>query len=150
MTEESQQGPSKPLIDSAKRMPMRNLLALVAVQAVGLAVILSVSWLLEGDLSIVATLLVPPLVSFVLIVAQPQLPSSRPLRVLGAYALTGFLGICLSILPWPATILGVMAGATALFFFYLFGVFHAPHLPCPLPRSWPAMSWQMSLRPMAS
>lgn len=132
MTEESQQGPSKPLIDSAKRMPMRKLLALVAVQAVGLAVILSVSWLLEGDLSIVATLLVPPLsVSFVLIVAQPQLASSRPLRVLGAYALTGFLGICLSILPWPATILGVMAGATALFFFYLFGVFHAPAFAVP-------------------
>lgn len=131
MTEESPRGPSRPLIDSPTRMPMRKLLALVGAETVALAIILAVSGLLEGDLSFVHTLLVPPLVSFVLIVAQPELPGSRPLRVLGAYALTGFLGIGLSLLPLPGVVLGAIAGATALFFMYLLGVLHAPAFAVP-------------------
>ena len=84
MIQEPQHQPARPLIDSPTRMPMRKLLALVGVQTLGLAVILGVSGLLEGDLSLLHALLVPPLVSFVLIVAQPELPGSRPLRVIGA------------------------------------------------------------------
>ena len=131
MIQEPQHQPARPLIDSPTRMPMRKLLALVGVQTLGLAVILGVSGLLEGDLSLLHALLVPPLVSFVLIVAQPELPGSRPLRVIGAYALTGFLGIGLSTLPLPGLLLAVIGGAAALVFFYLFGVFHAPAFAVP-------------------
>ena len=112
-------------------MPMRKLLQLVACETVALAVILGVSGVLEGGLSFVHTLLIPPLVSFVLIVAQPELPGSRPLRVLGAYVVTGIVGIGLSILPLPGTVLGVVAGALTLFMFYVLGVFHAPAFAVP-------------------
>lgn len=131
MTEESRQGLSRPLIDSTTRMPMRKILLLVAFQTVALAVILAVSGALEGGLSFVHTLLVPPLVTFMLIVAQPELPGSRPLRVLSAYAVTGILGIGLSVLPLPGTVLGVVAGAITLFLFYALGVFHAPAFAVP-------------------
>ena len=110
---------------------MRKLLQLVACETVALAVILGVSGVLEGGLSFVHTLLIPPLVSFVLIVAQPELPGSRPLRVLGAYVVTGIVGIGLSILPLPGTVLGVVAGALTLFMFYVLGVFHAPAFAVP-------------------
>ena len=131
MIQEPQHQPTKPLIDSVTRMPMRRLLRLVACETVALAVILGVSGVLEGGLSFVHTLLIPPLVSFVLIVAQPELPGSRPLRVLGAYVVTGILGIGLSVLPFPGTVLGVVAGALTLFLFYVLGVFHAPAFAVP-------------------
>lgn len=129
--QEAQDQPTKPMIDSITRMPMRKLLLLVACQTVALAVILAVSGVLEGGLSFVHTLLVPPLVTFVLIVAQPELPGSRPLRVLGAYVVTGIFGIGLSVLPLPGTVLGVVAGALTLFMFYVLGVFHAPAFAVP-------------------
>ena len=131
MIQEPQHQPTKPLIDSVTRMPMRRLLRLVACETVALAVILAVSGVLEGGLSLDHTLLIPPLVSFVLIVAQPELPGSRPLRVLGAYVVTGILGIGLSVLPFPGTVLGVVAGALTLFLFYVLGVFHAPAFAVP-------------------
>jgi len=131
MIQEPQHQPARPLIDSLTRMPMRKLLLLVACETVALAVILAVSGALEGGLSLVHTLLIPPLVSFVLIVAQPGLPGSRPLRVLGAYVVTGILGIGLSVLPFPGTVLGVIAGALTLFMFYVLGVFHAPAFAVP-------------------
>ncbi len=131
MIQEPQHQPARPLIDSATRMPMRRLLRLVACETVALAVILAVSGVLEGGLSLDHTLLIPPLVTFVLIVAQPELPGSRPLRVLGAYVVTGILGIGLSILPLPGTVLGVIAGALTLFMFYVLGVFHAPAFGVP-------------------
>lgn len=129
--QEAQDQPTKPMIDSITRMPMRKLLLLVACQTVALAVILAVSGVLEGGLSFVHTLLVPPLVTFVLIVAQPELPGSRPLRVLSAYVVTGIFGIGLSVLPLPGTVLGVVAGALTLFMFYVLGVFHAPAFAVP-------------------
>ena len=131
MVQEVEPHPTRPLIDGLTRMPMRKLLLLVACQTVALALILGVSGVLEGGLSFVHTLLVPPLVTFVLIVAQPGLPGSRPLRVLGGYVVAGIFGIGLSILPFPGTVLGVVAGAIILFLFYLLGVFHAPAFAVP-------------------
>jgi hypothetical protein len=150
MIQEPQHQPTTPLIDSATLMPMRKLLILVACQTVALTVILAVSGVLEGGLSFVHTLLVPPLATFVLIVAQPELPGSRPLRVLSAYVVSGVIGIGLSVLPFPGTVLGVIAGAITLFMFYVLGVFHAPAFAVHLRRSWPAMSYQMPRKPLGS
>ena len=125
-------GRAQPLLDTAQRLPMRNLVSLVLVETLGIAIILGSSRLLAGELNVIHSLLIAPMVSFVLIVAQPHLPGSRPVRVLAAYALVGIIGIGLSTAPWSMTIRGIIATAVTLFFMYLLGVFHAPAFGVPL------------------
>ncbi len=75
-----------------------------------------------------------PLVSlftFVLVVAQPQLPGSRPLRVMAAYASSGMISIGLAAVPWPIALRGIIAAAITLFVMYLTGIFHAPAFAVP-------------------
>lgn len=71
------------------------------------------------------------LLSFVLVVAQPQLPGSRPLRVMAAYASSGMIGIGLAAVPWPIALRGIIAAAITLFVMYLAGIFHAPAFAVP-------------------
>lgn len=124
-------GRARPITNTTERMPFGNLISLVLAETLGIAIILGSSRLLASELEFIHTLLIPPMVSFVLVVAQPQLPGSRPLRVLAAYGSAGIVGIGLAAVPWPITMRGILAAAVTLFVMYLCGIFHAPAFAVP-------------------
>ena len=140
-------GRVQPITDTTERMPVGNLVSLVLVETLGIAIIIGSSRLLAGELDFIHTLLIAPIVTFVLIVAQPQLPGSRPFRVLAAYASAGIIGIGLAAFTWPITIRGIIAAAVTLFVMYLLGIFHAP--ACAVPFAALLLSFELLDAPRA-
>jgi CBS-domain-containing membrane protein len=98
----------------------------VLVETAGLAVLFSVYAVLHANDSVLAPLLVPPVVSFVLVVAQPQAVGSRPGRVVGSYLIAGVVGLSLSASPGPDLLEAVAAGSLALLLMHLTGALHSP------------------------
>ena len=76
--------------------------------------------------SVLAPLLVPFAVSFILIVANSAAPGARPLRVLGSYAIAGAMGLGVSALPGPPFPEAVLAGALTMLAMHLTGALHSP------------------------
>ncbi|MDH4352816.1 MAG: hypothetical protein OEW41_02420, partial [Actinomycetota bacterium] len=100
-----------PVSDLTEQVPLRRALPLVLVETAGLAVLFSVYAVLHANDSVLAPLLVPPVVSFVLVVAQPQAVGSRPGRVVGSYVIAGVVGLGFSASPGPDLLEAVAAGA---------------------------------------
>lgn len=99
---------------------------LVAVETLGLALLFAIYWLLDAGSSVLAPLLVPPVVSFVLVVANSAAVAARPARVVGAYAIAGLVGLGVAALPGPSFPEAVLAGALTMLFMHLTGALHSP------------------------
>jgi len=117
---------ARPVSDLTEQVPFRQAIPLVLVETVGLAVLFSVYAVLHAKDSVLAPLLVPPVVSFVLVVAQPQAVGSRPGRVVGSYVIAGVVGLGLSASPGPDLVEAVVAGGVALLLMHLSGALHSP------------------------
>jgi len=115
-----------PVSDLTEQVPLRRALPLVLVETAGLAVLFSVYAVLHANDSVLAPLLVPPVVSFVLVVAQPQAVGSRPGRVVGSYVIAGVVGLGFSASPGPDLLEAVAAGAITLLLMHLTGALHSP------------------------
>ena len=114
------------LDDLAERVPLRQALKLVAAETAGLAVLFLIFGALDAANSVLAPLLVPPAVSFVLVVANSSAPGSRPLRVVGAYGIAGVVGLGVSALPGPTLAEAVLASAITLLLMHVTGALHSP------------------------
>jgi hypothetical protein len=94
-------GRAQPAADLADRLPLGQALPLVLVETLGLGIIFAIYAVLDARESVLAPLLVPFAVSFILIVANSAAPGARPLRVIGSYAIAGAVGLGVSALPGP-------------------------------------------------
>jgi CBS-domain-containing membrane protein len=112
--------------DLADRILWRRALPLVAVESLGLAVLFTIYWFLDARDSVLAPLLVPPVVSFVLVVANSSAPGSRPLRVAVSYLIAGVVGLGVSALPGPVMPEAVLAGALTMLAMHVTGALHSP------------------------
>jgi CBS-domain-containing membrane protein len=116
----------RPAADLADRLPVRQAIPLVLVETLGLGVIFAIYAVLDARDSVLAPLLVPFAVSFVLIVANSGATGARPLRVVGSYAIAALVGLGLSSLPGPTFPEAVLAGAVTMLAMHLTGALHSP------------------------
>jgi CBS domain-containing membrane protein len=105
---------------------VRQALPLVLVETLGLGIIFAIYAVLDARDSVLAPLLVPFAVSFILIVANSAAPGARPLRVIGSYAIAGTVGLGVSALPGPTFPEAVLAGALTMLAMHLTGALHSP------------------------
>ena len=116
----------RPAADLADRLPVRQAIPLVIVETLGLGIIFGIYAVLDARDSVLAPLLVPFAVSFVLIVANSGAPGARPLRVVGSYAIAAMVGLGVSALPGPTFPEAVLAGAVTMLAMHLTGALHSP------------------------
>lgn len=105
---------------------MRQAIPLVIVETLGLGIIFGIYAVLDARESVLAPLLVPFAVSFVLIVANSSAPGARPLRVVGSYSIAAVVGLGVSALPGPTFAEAVLAGAGTMLAMHLSGALHSP------------------------
>lgn len=117
---------AKPVADLAERVPLDRAIPLVAVETLGLAVLFSIYWALDAGASVLAPLLVPPVVSFVLVVANSAAVGSRPGRVVTSYVIAGVVGLGVAALPGAAFPEAVLAGGVTMLAMHLTGALHSP------------------------
>lgn len=117
---------AQPVDDLAERLPLRRAIPLVAVETGGLAVILIVYAALHAQQSVLAPLLVPPAVSFVLVVANPTAASARPIRIIVSYLIAGSFGLGLALAGGPTLLDALVAGSLTLLVMHLVGALHSP------------------------
>ncbi len=113
-------------IDPTTRLPLKRLLPLVLVEAVGMALIFGMYHVLDMGRTPLAPLIVPPLVSFALVFATAHSPASRPLRVVAAYVIAGFFGLGMACLSGPRLGYAIVAAIFTLLVMHATGAFHAP------------------------
>jgi CBS-domain-containing membrane protein len=116
----------RPVTDLSERLTLRRALPLVGVEVLGLALLLSIYAALHAQRSVLAPLLVPPVVSFVLIIATATAVGSRPGRVVVSYLIAGVFGLGVAIIPGPPIVEAVVAGGLALLAMHLTGAMHSP------------------------
>jgi CBS-domain-containing membrane protein len=116
----------RPAADLADRLPLPQALPLVVVETLGLGIIFAIYFGLDALDSVLAPLLVPFAVSFVLIVASSGVPGARPLRVIGSYAIAALVGLGVSALPGPTFPEAVLAGGLTMLAMHLSGALHSP------------------------
>jgi CBS-domain-containing membrane protein len=130
MTDEPRGGTRTPRIttvdDLAERVPIRRAVPLVVVETIGLSVLFAAYAGLGATSSTLAPLLVPPVVSYVLLIANPTAVGSRPGRVVASYAIAGTIGIGVSALPGPTFPEAVAATALVLLAMHTTGALHSP------------------------
>jgi CBS-domain-containing membrane protein len=117
---------ARPVEDLAQRVGIRRAIPLVAVETLGLALLFSAYALLHAQESVLAPLLVPPAVSFVLVIAASAAPGSRPGRVVASYLIAGAVGLGVSALPGPLFPEAVLAAAATMLAMHLTGSLHSP------------------------
>ncbi len=117
---------AKPVTDLAERVPLRRAVPLAAVETLGLAVLFAIYWGLHAQASVLAPLLVPPVVSFVLVVANSGAVGARPGRVVSAYLIAGVAGLGVAVLPGAAFPEAVVAGGLTMLAMHLTGALHSP------------------------
>ena len=112
--------------DLTDRLPIGRAVPLALVETLGLAILFALYAALDSRDSVLAPLLVPLAVSFVLIVANSSARGARPLRVVGSYAIAGCVGLGISALPGPTFPEAVMAGGITMLAMHLTGALHSP------------------------
>ncbi|MEY4137539.1 MAG: hypothetical protein RL205_1667 [Actinomycetota bacterium] len=132
-------------VDPASSLPLKRLVPLVLVETAGLAILFGLYQVFHVGSSLLAPLVVPPIVTFVLVFSTAHAKASRPLRVFVAYAIAGFFGLGLAALPGPTFIKAVIAAALTLFFMHLLGAFHAPAVAVSLAAVLGETQWQRCL-----
>ena len=115
-----------PVADLTERISLRRAIPLVAVETMGLAVLFGIYWSLDARDSVLAPLLVPPVVSFVLVVASSTAIGARPGRVVGSYVIAGCIGLGVAALPGAAFPAAVVAGGLTMLAMHLTGALHSP------------------------
>jgi CBS-domain-containing membrane protein len=113
-------------MDLAERLSPRRALALAAVEAIGLVVLMLLYAALHAQQSVLAPLLVPPVVSFVLVIASPGAVGSRPGRIVMSYVIAGVFGLGIAAVSLPVSVGAVVAGTLALLAMHLTGALHSP------------------------
>lgn len=121
-----------PVADLSQRKSFKQASALAGIETVGLSILFFAYWLLHISGSVLAPLLAPTVVSFLLVLTTSGSPMSRPLRVIAAYAVAGCVGFAIAALPGPDFIKAVLAGGITMLLMHLFGVFHAPAIAIPM------------------
>ena len=121
-----------PVVDLSQRKPIKRALALATVETLGLSVLFLLYWLLDIRDSVLAPLMFPPVVSFLLVLATSSSPISRPLRIIAAYTVAGSIGCIFAELPGPIFVEAVIAGGLTMFCMHVLGAFHAPATAIPL------------------
>ncbi len=116
----------EPVQDPSERINRRRLFWLVAVETLGIALLLAAYSVLEVNSEFIAPLLIPPIVTFVLVFATARSRASRPGRVLASYAIAAVIGLGIAAIPGPTLPLTVVGAALTLFLMHWLGVFHAP------------------------
>lgn len=116
----------QPVSDLTERLSLRRAIPLVGIEFLGLAVLFGMYAALNATASVLAPLLVPPVVSFVLVVANSSTPAARPLRVMAAYLIAGIVGLGIAALPGPLLPEAVLAGTATMLIMHLTGALHSP------------------------
>jgi CBS-domain-containing membrane protein len=121
-----------PVADLSQRKPFKQACALAGIETVGLSVLFLAYWLLQINGSVLAPLIAPTVVSFMLVLTTSGLAISRPLRVVAAYVAAGSVGFSIAALPGPIFIKAVLAGGITMLLMHLLGIFHAPAIAIPM------------------
>lgn len=99
---------------------------LVVVETTGLTALFALYVLLDELSSPLATLLIPPVVTLVILVALPRQASSRPLRILASYVIAAGIGLSLTAVLGHDLLVTVLAGSLTLLAMHLTGTLHPP------------------------
>lgn len=129
-------------VDPTTRLPLKRLIPLVFVEAVGMALIFGVYHLLDMGRTSLAPLIVPPLVTFALVFATAHAPASRPLRVIVAYVIAGFFGLGMACVPGSRLVNVLIAAMLTLFVMHAIGAFHAPAVAVSMTAVLTEANWQ--------
>lgn len=121
-----------PVADLSARKSFKRALALAAVETLGLAVLFTIYWLLDVRDSLLAPLMFPPVVSFLLVLSTSSAVISRPLRIMAAYIVAGTIGFAVAALPGATFVEAGVAGGLTMLCMHLLGAFHAPATAIPL------------------
>jgi CBS-domain-containing membrane protein len=113
-------------IDASTRLPLKRLIPLVLVETGGMALLFGIYHLLDLGRTPLATLIVPPLVTFALVFATAHAAASRPLRVIAAYVVAGFFGLGMACMPGSRLLNAIIAALLTLLVMHATGSFHAP------------------------
>ena len=126
-------------------MPVRHALLMTAVEVAGLAVFLAVFALSGADDSHIRSLLVPPLLTFVLVFVTAQTPASRPGRVMASYVIVGAISLAAATLttPWHLNVL--IACGLSMLAMHVLGMFHPPALAVAILAPLTGFTWQQAV-----
>jgi len=114
------------LDDPSERLSLRLALPLVTVETLGLSVLFVGYGLLDRVDSALAALLIPPIVTLAILVSMPRAVSSRPLRILLAYAIAASSGLLMVAMFGHSIALTVLVGFLTLLLMHLTGTMHPP------------------------
>lgn len=107
-------------------MPWNRLIPLVAVETLGVSLLLLAYLFLRTFDAPAEPLLLGPVVTYVLVFATAGTRSARPLRVLVSYTIAGVIGLGVAALPGPTIVMAILGIAIILLLMHLVGAFHAP------------------------
>jgi CBS-domain-containing membrane protein len=114
------------LDDPWQQVPFPQVLPLVAVETVGLTALFALYVLLDELASPLASLLIPPVVTLVILVALPRQTSSRPMRILVSYAIASGVGLGLTAFGGHGIGITVLTGGLTLLAMHITGTLHPP------------------------
>ncbi len=133
-------------VDPAQRLQVTRLVPLVLVETAGLAMLFALYRLLHVSGSVLAPIVIPPIVSFVLVFATAHTPASRPLRVFTSYVIAAIFGLGMAAIPGPRVVDAVIAAALTLFAMHGIGAFHAPAIAVSMASVLGEPTWQDAIR----
>ena len=116
----------RPYSDASIRLPWGQAVAMAAVEAAGIAIAFAFFIAAGLDERHVHTLLVPPLLTFVLVFVTADAPASRPLRVFASYAIVGAISLAAAPLSIPEWAKAVIAVGLSMIAMHRLGLFHPP------------------------
>jgi len=138
-------GRIQPVSDPTQRLPWNRLIPLVAVETLGVSLLL-LAYLFFASLDAPAEpLLLGPVVTYVLVFATSGSPASRPLRVLVSYAIAGVIGLGVAALPGPTILMAILGTGVILLLMHLVGAFHAPAVAVALIAEISDPTWSVAL-----
>lgn len=138
-------GRIQPVSDPTERLPWHRLIPLVAVETLGLSLLLLAYLVLRSLDAPAEPLLLGPVVTYVLVFATSGSPASRPLRVLVSYVIAGVIGLGVAALPGPTVLMAILGTGVILLLMHLVGAFHAPAVAVALIAEISDPSWSVAL-----
>jgi len=114
------------LDNSAERLTARLAVPLVIAETIGLSVLFVAYTVLDRINTDLASLLIPPVVTLMVLVAMPRAISSRPLRVLVSYTIAAGAGLLLTDWLGHSLAVTILVGAVTLLGMHMTGTLHPP------------------------
>lgn len=115
-----------PYSDASIRLSLPQALAMAAVEVAGVVLAFWAFAASGLDERHVHTLLVPPLLTFILVFVTADAPASRPLRVFACYAIVGAVSLTAAVLPLPSLAVAAIAVGVSMVAMHRLGLFHPP------------------------